>query len=154
VHNGHLDVIERARKLFEGIVIAVAPSHAKGTLFTLAERIAMVEAETRGMPDVSVASFDGLLVDFARSIGSPVVLRGVRAVSDFEYEFQMALMNRKLSDGLETVFLIPSGRYIFLNSTLIREIARFAGPIEDLVPERVARRLREKFPGAAGPPVP
>jgi pantetheine-phosphate adenylyltransferase len=94
---------------------------------------------------VTVARFPGLLVDFARTQGISVVIRGVRAVSDFDYEFSMALMNRKLSEGFETLLLIPSGRYIFLNATLIREVARFGGPTEGLVPDGVARRLREKF---------
>lgn len=145
VHNGHLDIVERALQFFDSVVIAVAPSHSKGTLFTLDERMAMLREQTANLKGVGVASFSGLLVDFARSQGISVAIRGVRAVSDFDYEFSMALMNRKLSEGFESVFFIPSGRYIFLNSTLIREVARFGGPTDGLVAEGVARRLREKF---------
>lgn len=145
VHNGHLDIVERALHFFDEIVIAIAPSHSKGTLFTVEERIEMIREQTAAMKRVQVASFNGLLVDFARSQKVQVVIRGVRAVSDFDYEFSMALMNRKLSEGLETILFIPSGRYIFLNATLIREVARFGGPTEGLVPEGVAKRLRAKF---------
>jgi pantetheine-phosphate adenylyltransferase len=145
VHNGHLDIIERAHHFFDPLVIAIAPSHPKGTLFTLEERLEMLREQTVQLKGVSVASFSGLLVDFARAQGISVVIRGVRAVSDFDYEFSMALMNRKLSEGFETVFFIPSGRYIFLNATLIREVARLGGPTEGLVPDGVVRRLRAKF---------
>jgi pantetheine-phosphate adenylyltransferase len=145
IHNGHLDIVERALHFFDEILIALAPSHSKGTLFDVGERMAMIQEQTAGMKGVRVASFDGLLTDFARSQGIQVAIRGVRAVTDFDYEFSMALMNRKLSDGFETLLFIPSGRYIFLNATLIREVARFGGPTEGLVPEGVAKRLQAKF---------
>ncbi len=108
----------------------------------------MIEEATSDLSGVEVESFEGMLVDFARSRNARAVIRGLRVISDFEYEFQMALMNRRLDDQIDTVFLMPSERYIYLNSTLVREIARLGGPIEGFVPEGVVRRLKERFPGA------
>lgn len=147
--NGHLDLARRAARLFDRVVIAVALSTAKGTLFGIDDRVAMIRAATRGIPGVTVVSFDDLLVDCARRVGAQVMIRGLRAVSDFEFEFQMALMNRKLSPGLEVAFLMPSQEYTYLNSTLVKEVARLGGDVRDLVPPIVRRRLATRFASAA-----
>ena len=145
---GHLDIVRRGRGVFDRILIAVARQREKQVLFTVEERVAMIEEATSDLSGVEVESFEGMLVDFARSRNARAVIRGLRVISDFEYEFQMALMNRRLDDQIDTVFLMPSERYIYLNSTLVREIARLGGPIEGFVPEGVVRRLKERFPGA------
>jgi pantetheine-phosphate adenylyltransferase len=145
---GHLDIVRRGRGVFDRILIAVARQREKQGLFTVEERVAMIEEATSDLSGVEVESFEGMLVDFARSRNARAVIRGLRVISDFEYEFQMALMNRRLDDQIDTVFLMPSERYIYLNSTLVREIARLGGPIEGFVPEGVVRRLKERFPGA------
>ena len=139
--NGHLDLAERAAKMFPRVVIAVAASPKKGTMFPLAERVELVEVAVGHLANVSVIGFDGLVVDCARRAGAEVMCRGIRAVSDFEFEFQMALMNRRLSPDLEVVFLLPSARYTFLNSTLVKEIARLGGEIAGLLPAHVEARL-------------
>ena len=143
--NGHLDLARRAARLFDRVVIAVALSTAKGTLFPIDERVAMIRAITRPFRNVEVVSFDDLLVDCARRVGAQVMIRGLRAVSDFEFEFQMALMNRKLSPALEIAFLMPSQEYTYLNSTLVKEVARHGGRIRGLVPPVVERELRNRF---------
>ena len=139
--NGHLDLAERAARMFPRVVLAVALSPKKGTLFPLEERVELVRAATSGLDNVEVIGFDGLVVDCARRIGAQVMCRGIRAVSDFEFEFQMALMNRRLSPDLEVVFLMPSARYTFLNATLVKEIARLGGDIAGLLPPVVEARL-------------
>jgi pantetheine-phosphate adenylyltransferase len=149
--NGHLDLARRAARLFDRVVIAVALSTAKGTLFPIEERVAMIGAITRPFRNVEVVSFDDLLVDCARRVGAQVMIRGLRAVSDFEFEFQMALMNRKLSPGLEIAFLMPSQEYTYLNSTLVKEVARLGGDVRDLVPPLVRRRLAARFAGGSAP---
>lgn len=148
---GHLDIVRRGLSIFDRIVIAVAEQREKRVLFTVEERVAMIRESTEDLGGVEVRSFEGMLVDFARSIGTRTVIRGLRVISDFEYEFQMALMNRRLDEGIDTVFLMPSERFIYLNATVVKEIARVGGPIEGFVPAGVARRLRDRFaPGRTG----
>lgn len=142
--NGHLDLAERAARMFPRVVVAVALSPKKGTLFTLEERVELVRGATAALANVEVIGFDGLVVDCARRAGAQVMCRGIRAVSDFEFEFQMGLMNRRLSPDLEVVFLMPSARYTFLNSTLVKEIARLGGDIAGLLPPVVEARLLER----------
>ena len=143
--NGHLDLARRASALFDEVVIAVAENAAKSSLFTPQERVEMIEASIRGLKGASAIHFSGLLVDCARRIGAQAIIRGLRAVSDFEFEFQMALMNRRLEPGVEIAFLMPSQEFTYLNSTLVKEVARHGGDISGLVPALVARRLREKL---------
>jgi pantetheine-phosphate adenylyltransferase len=145
VTHGHQDLMLRALKLFDRLVIGVAPRDEKGVLFTLEERVGMLREVTRGERRVKIVPFQGLLVDFAAELGADAVVRGLRAVSDFEFEFQMALMNRRLRPELETVFLMPSSRYTYLNSTVVKEIARNGGSVRGLVAPQVARRLRQRF---------
>jgi pantetheine-phosphate adenylyltransferase len=146
--NGHLDLAERAARMFPRVVIAVAASPRKIPLFPLEERVALVEDSILHLPNVSVIGFDGLVVDCARKVSAQVMCRGIRAVSDFEFEFQMALMNRRLSPDLEVLFLVPSARYTFLNSTLVKEIARLGGDIAGLLPPNIERRLSPLRRGA------
>lgn len=145
VTNGHLDLIERAQTLFDRVIVAVLQNPEKNdTLFTVAERVEMLEAVTANIPHVSVDTFGGLLIDYARRQEASVILRGIRAVSDYEYELQMALMNRELSPGLETVFMLPGTAYSYLSSRLVREVARLGGNISTLVPSLVEERIRAK----------
>jgi len=145
VTNGHLDLMQRALRMFDHLTVAVAERMEKGVLFTQEERVAMIREATSELDRLSIEPFSGLLVDFARERKIPVLVRGLRFISDFEYEFQMALMNRKLSDEIETVFLMPSETYTYVNATLVKEIARYGGAIDDLVPKNVAPRLRQKL---------
>ncbi|TAN45782.1 MAG: pantetheine-phosphate adenylyltransferase [Nitrospirae bacterium] len=145
VTNGHLDIIERGLRIFDKILIGVAPSDRKMPLFTLDERLELIRKVTRGFENVTVSSFDGLLVEYARQQKGVGIIRGLRAVSDFEYELQLALMNRKLASDVETVFMMPSQEYSFLTSTIVKEIASFGGSVKGLVPEVVEQALREKF---------
>lgn len=145
VTNGHLDLIERARTLFERLIVAVLQNSEKNdALFPVSERVEMLEIVTRDLPNVTIETFDSLLVDFARKKNAGVILRGIRAVSDYEYELQMALMNRELSPGLETVFMLPGTAYSYLSSRLVREVARLGGDIKALVPAAVEERIRSK----------
>src|SRR5213594_780021 len=143
--NGHLDLTRRAARLFDRVVVAVAHSPGKGTLFPVGERVEMIRAATRTLRRVEVVEFSDLVVDCAGRVGAQVMIRGLRAVSDFEFEFQMALMNRKLSPALEVVFLMPSLEYTYLNSTLVKEVARLGGDIHELVPAVVSTRLLARF---------
>ena len=143
--NGHLDLTERAAKMFPRVVVAVSLSSKKGTLFPLEERVALAKEAVSQLSNVSVIGFDGLVVDCAHRADAQVMCRGLRAVSDFEFEFQMALMNRRLSPELEVVFLMPSARYTFLNSSLVKEIARLGGDISGLLPPHVETRLMALF---------
>ncbi|MDF1751447.1 MAG: pantetheine-phosphate adenylyltransferase [Verrucomicrobiales bacterium] len=145
IHNGHIDVIERAAKLCDKVIIAVAQNPNKTGLFPTEERLALIEEVTRHIPGREITSFDGLLVDFFQSTGADAVVRGLRAVSDFEYEFQMALMNRSLLDELETIFLVPSQETIYLSSRIIKEVARLKGDIDGFVPPTVKAALQAKF---------
>ncbi len=146
VTNGHLDLIERGAKIFDRLVVAVLRNLEKDPLFTLPERVEMLREATRQWANVEVDVFDGLLVAYARRRGASVILRGIRAVSDYEYELQMALMNRKLEPKIETVFMMPAEAYTYLSSRLVREIARLGGSIQGLVPPEVEQRLRAKVP--------
>jgi pantetheine-phosphate adenylyltransferase len=145
ITNGHVDIIQRGCRLFPRILIAVLENPRKQTLFSAAERVEIIRDIFRDKPQIEVRSFSGLLIDFARDQQADAVIRGLRAVSDFEYELQMALMNKKLAPGLETLFMMPSFRYIFLSSSVIKEVASLGGNISDLVPPLVAARLDEKF---------
>ena len=143
--NGHLDLIERGSKIFDELVVAILRNPEKNPLFSLADRRKMLEAMTAGFDNVSVDTFDGLTVDYALRVEARAILRGIRAISDYEYELQMALMNRKLQPGLETVFMMPAEKYSYLSSRLVREVAQLGGSIECLVPEIVGQKLREKI---------
>jgi pantetheine-phosphate adenylyltransferase len=142
---GHLDVIKRALKLFDEVVVAVAFNEQKQGLFTVDERVALLERATREMGNVRVAQFSGLLVNFAREQQAVALIRGLRAISDFEFEFQMALMNRKLEKSIETLFLMPKEEYTYLSSRIVKEIAALGGNIESFVDSAVAEALRQKF---------
>ncbi len=144
--NGHLDVIERASRLFDRIIVAIAINSRKKPMFTERERIEMIRDAVKPFPNVEIEVCRGLLVEFAVQRKATALVRGLRAVTDFEYEFQIALMNRKLEPEISTVFLMPHEKYTFLSSTIVREVARFQRDISDLVPASVARKLREKFP--------
>ena len=144
-HNGHIDVIERAAHLCDEIVVAVAQNDSKKALFSTDDRVAMIRESTAHLEGVTVTSFNGLLANFAVDSGANAVVRGLRAVSDFEYEFQMALANRQLQPDLETIFLMPSQEHIYLSSRIVKEIARHKGDVAPLVPDATARALSEKF---------
>ena len=144
---GHLDVIHRAARLFDEVIVAVAHNDQKKSMFTADERMALIRENTASVGNIRVASFDGLLVEFARRENAAAVVRGLRAVSDFEFEFQMALMNRKLEPAIETIFLTPREEYTYLSSRIVKEIARLGGNVEAFVPPSVVRALREKFAG-------
>lgn len=135
--NGHLDIVQRASRLFDRVIVAVADNDSKHPLFTLAERKSLVEQSIRGIPNVEAAAFAGLLVDYVQQNSAQVVLRGLRAISDFEFEFQMALMNRKLNESFETIFMMPKDSYTFLSSRIVKEIARLGGDISPFVPAHV-----------------
>ena len=142
---GHEDLIRRSLALADRVIVAVAVNPLKQPLFTVAERLAMLQAAIGDEPRVSYQSFDGLLVEFARRVGATIVVRGLRAVSDFEYEFQMALMNRQLHPSLETVFLVPALELTYLSSSLVREVARFGGDVSALVQPGVAEALARRY---------
>jgi pantetheine-phosphate adenylyltransferase len=143
--NGHLDLIERGSKIFEELVVAILRNSEKTPMFTVAERLEMLRELTAGLKNVRLDTFDGLMVEFAKSIDAKCVLRGIRAISDYEYELQMALMNRKLEPTLETVFMMPADKYSYVSSRLVREVAQAGGPVKGLVPEAVEQKLREKL---------
>jgi len=145
VTNGHLDLIERGEKMFDLLIVAVLQNMEKKPLFSVNERVEMLREVTKQWSDVEVDVFDGLLVDYARKRGAGVILRGIRAVSDYEYELQMALMNRKLEDRLETVFMLPGLSYSYLSSKLVREIAQLGAPLKGLVPPIVEERMKAKI---------
>lgn len=146
ITNGHIDISERASKLFDSVVIAIASSEKKSPLFQLDERIALAEESLAHLKNVEVIGFNILLTQFAREQNANIILRGIRSVTDFEYEFQLAYMNRKLSENIETVFMTPSENLSYVSSSLIREIASLNGKIEPFVPDRVAKALTKKFP--------
>jgi len=141
---GHEDLVRRAAKLFDRVVVGIADSASKRPMFTTAERIAMTREVLAGTPNIEVAGFSGLLMDFVHSVGAGVIVRGLRAVSDFDYEFQMAGMNRNLYPEVETLFLTPGEQYMFVSATIVREIARFGGDVGTFVHPIVADRLRAK----------
>ena len=146
ITNGHVDLVGRALQLFDEVVLAIAADSTKKPLFALEERKAMAEQALASFgAKVRVTAFNGLLIDFVRKENSRAILRGLRAISDFEFEFQMALMNRKLNDSIETLFLMPRGAYTYLSSTIIKEIGRLGGDLSSFVPKGVAEALREKY---------
>lgn len=145
VTNGHVDVVERAVEMFDRVIVLVARNTSKAPLFSDRERTEMLAQVFRRHPRVAIDAFDGLLVDYARKNRAQVIIRGLRAVSDFEYEFQMALTNRKLAPSLHTVFLVPDERYTYLNSTIVREIARLGGDVTQFVPPVVSKQLAAKY---------
>ncbi len=144
--NGHLDLIERSLRIFDELIVAVVTNPAKNALFTDAERVEMIREATRGLRRIEVVIFDGLLVDLVARVGARAIIRGLRAVSDFEYEFQMALMNRKLREEIETVFMMPHEAYSYISSRLIKEVASYGGSVTGLVPAGVEKRLAERLP--------
>lgn len=144
VTNGHVDVIERAARVFDRVVVAVADNASKDPLFSVPERVELLSAVTVGLENVTVTSFQGLSVDFARSSGATVLIRGLRAVSDFEYEFQMALMNRHLAPDVETVLIMTDAEKAFLSSSTVKEVARLGGNVQGLVPDEVEKALQAK----------
>ena len=143
--NGHVDLIHRGSKLFDHLTIGVLLNPVKNPLFTVAERVEMLREATSSMSNVAVDTFDGLMVDYARKLKAGAVLRGIRAISDYEHEFQMALMNRRLAPEVETVFLQPAGRYSFVSSRMVKEVFSFGGDVTGLVPPNVLKRLRERI---------
>ena len=145
ITHGHEDIMERSLEFADRLVVAVATNVSKQPLFSVQERVDLVRATMAGQPRIEVRAFDGLLVDFARETGASLLIRGLRAVSDFEYEYQMALMNRHLSPRLETVFMVPSLDTTYISASLVREVARFGGDVSALVHPEVARALRAKF---------
>ena len=143
--NGHLDVLQRAAKLFSHVRVAVAIDSTKKALFTPAQRVALIQANLRGLPNVDVVSFEGLLVEFARQQKSHAIIRGLRALSDFEFEFNMALMNRHLEPEVETIFVMPNESYSYTSSSLVKQIAKLGGDVAKFVPANVAKALRKAF---------
>ena len=145
ITNGHIDLVKRGMRIFDEVIIAIATAQKKQPLFTISERLKLIKDAVRGLKNGKVEAFSGLLVEYVESKKGVAVIRGLRAVSDFEYELQMALMNRRLDRNIETVFMMPSEEYTFLTSTIIREVASFGGSVKGLVPEAVERALKEKF---------
>jgi pantetheine-phosphate adenylyltransferase len=145
VTNGHIDLVKRTLTIFDKVIIAVAPSLKKAPLFTTEERIDLINKAVKNIRGAQTGSFDSLLVDYAFKRRSVAIIRGLRVVSDFEYELQMALMNRRLNANIETVFMMPSQEYTFLSSTLVKEVASFGGPVKGLVPAAVEKALIKKF---------
>lgn len=143
--NGHLDLIQRGAKIFEELVVAILRNSEKTPMFSTSERLEMLKELTADLPNVRIATFDGLMVEYAKSIDAMCVLRGIRAISDYEYELQMALMNRKIEPTLETVFMMPADKYSYVSSRLVREVAQAGGPVKGLVPEVVEQKLLEKL---------
>ncbi len=146
VTNGHIDIIERARELFDSIVVTVAINLGKKPLFSVEERVMMLKESLKQYDNVSVDSFDGLVVDHAHEVNAVGIIRGLRAISDFEYEFQMALMNRKLASDISTIFLMPHEKYTYLNSSIVRNLASLHSDTSDFVPPIVQQELKKKFP--------
>lgn len=145
ITHGHTDIITRSLRIFDHVIVAVAPNPSKHPLFSLSERLEMVRLVTQDMPRVEVATFEGLLVEYVKRCGANAVIRGLRAISDFEHEFQMALTNRKLENTVETVFLMPSEEYSYLTSTIIKDVAKHGGPLTDFVHPEVAKRLDQRL---------
>lgn len=150
ITNGHVDIILRGAKLFPRILVAVLENPRKATLFSTGERLAVIRDIFKDQPGIEVEAFHGLLADFSRSHGARVVIRGLRAVSDFEYEFQMALMNQQLNPELETLFMMPNVRYTFLSSSMVKEVAALGGSVQGLVPALVEQKLYEKYAAKPG----
>ena len=151
ITNGHIDILQRAALRFDAVILAVAGNTAKGTVFDLDERVELATVATADLDNVDVRPFNGLLVEFARTHGAEVILRGLRAVSDFEFEFQLATMNRKLAPEIETLFLTPGEGYTFISSSIVREIAALNGDISSLVPAHVRQALDRRLKNVANP---
>ena len=151
ITNGHLDIIERSLTVFDLVTVAILVNLEKQPLFTVEERVEIIREAYQGNPRVKVDTFTGLLVDYAEKAGATVIVRGLRAISDFEFEFQMALMNRHLNSRIETVFMMPAERYSYLSSRLVKEVFRLGGGVRELVPPGVERRLREKYGRSRAP---
>jgi pantetheine-phosphate adenylyltransferase len=147
ITNGHLDIIERGSRLFDRVNVAILENMDKEPLFSLEQRVSLIRDAVAPWPHVTVSTFSGLLVDYVRRCGANAIVRGLRAVSDFEYEFQMALMNRRLDPAVETVFMMPAETYSYLSSRLVKEVAALGGDVSGLVPAPVARAIRERFEG-------
>jgi pantetheine-phosphate adenylyltransferase len=145
VTRGHLDIIKRGANVFDEVIVVVANNQSKDPLFTVEERITLLKAVTEKFPNVKVDSFNGLLIDYVKSIGANVILRGLRAVSDFEYEMKIASINKKLDDGVETFFMMTNNQYSFLSSSIVKEAAKYHANVSDLVPEIVEKALKEKY---------
>ncbi len=145
ITNGHIDLILRSLRIFNEVIVAVALNPKKKPLFTLKKRLHMIQEAIAGIKGVKVEAFDGLLVDYVKTMKGIAIIRGLRAVSDFEYEMQMALMNRRLDSGIETVFMMPSEEYSFLTSTMVKEVASFGGSVNGLVPEIVEKEFKRRF---------
>lgn len=145
ITNGHLDIITRASKIFDEVVVAVALSAKKNTLFPLDQRVALVQEAVKDLPNVTAVGFDGLLTDFAYELNADCVVKGLRAITDFEYEFQMAALNYQLANELETVFIMSPPQYMYLSSSIVRELARLNSPVDQFVPAHVAEALARKF---------
>lgn len=145
ITNGHIDIIRRSLHVFDKVIVAVAPNPKKKPLFDIHERVEMIKDATRDLPYVEVEIFEGLLAEYMKRKGVQAIIRGLRAISDFEHEFMMALLNRKLDSEVETVFLMPSEEYSYLTSSAIKEVASYGGVVKDLVPPMVAQRLQERF---------
>ncbi len=145
VTNGHIDVIERALKIFDKVIVTVGDNPEKKPAFTIEERVEMLKECTKDMKNLEVDSFSGLLLDYAKSKKADIIIRGLRAVSDFEFEFQRALLNRAIDNEIETVFIMTKEDYVYLNSSIVREMARFGGKVNGLVPKHVEEQLRKKF---------
>ncbi len=145
VTNGHLELLNRSRHIFHRVIVSVLMNAQKRPLFSLPKRVAFLEQVTQPWENVEVASFQGLLIDFADEVGARVIMRGIRAVTDYDYEFQMALMNRRMRPHIETVFMVPSEAYTYLSSSLVKEVARLGGDVAGLVPEAVEKELLVKF---------
>jgi pantetheine-phosphate adenylyltransferase len=145
ITRGHLEIIERAIKLFDRLIVTLAINTTKQTLFSIEERVVLIEDAVKNFHNVEVERFEGLLMDFARKKNAVAVIRGLRAISDFEFEFQMALMNQKLEHRVTTVFLMPNEKYTYLNSTIVKEVAQFGGDISGLVTPLVGKKLAEKY---------
>ncbi|OPY11219.1 MAG: Phosphopantetheine adenylyltransferase [Syntrophus sp. PtaB.Bin001] len=146
ITNGHLDIIKRGLSMFDELIVLIAYNSTKSSLFTVEERVEMIQEALGGKKGVRVDSYDGLLVDYVRSAGANTILRGLRAMSEFEYEFQMALMNRRINRNVETVFLMTGYKWFYTSSTIIKEVARLGASPKGLIPEIVYRKMQEKFP--------
>ncbi len=145
ITNGHLDILTRASYIFDNVIIAVAVNYSKTPLFTIKERVKLVRETTSHLDNVEVTTFDNLLIDFTKAKGAKVIVKGLRAVSDFEYEFQMASLNRKLNNDIETMFIMTSNKYAYLSSSVVKEISSLGGCVDELVPEEVSFALNKKL---------
>ena len=145
VTNGHLDVIRRASKMFDKLIVAVLVNTSKNPVFSPQERVEMLRSVTEDLPNVEIAHFSGLLVDYCKSVGASIIVKGLRAVSDFEYEFQMALTNRQIDENVDTVFLTTTAQHMYLSSSIVREVAMFGGNIEDFVPKQIVQNIKAKY---------